>query len=133
MLARSYDLHGMRVVELAVDGGPLRNDRDAVDVIAAASARHPEIIVIPAERLADDFFRLRTGVAGQVIQKFLTYRLRIVVVGDISKHLQEGSALRDFIYECNSGSHVWFVSGLEELGQRLRRETNRSLPGDWQS
>jgi hypothetical protein len=124
MAGRYYDLHGARVVELQADGAPLRNDRDAVDVIAAAAEHHPDVIVIPAERLDEEFFHLRTGIAGQVVQKFLTYGLRIVIVGNLSKRLQESSALRDFVYECNSGSHVWFVASLDELGRRLRPRTN---------
>ncbi len=91
--------------------------------MAAASAYQPEIMVIPVERLDESFFRLRTGVAGQIIQKFLTYRKRLVIVGDISQNVQDSSALRDFVYECNSGSDVWFVAGIEEFHQRLQTET----------
>lgn len=72
------------------------------------------------ERFADDFFRLKTGLAGQVIQKFLTYRLGLVIVGGTSSRLQESSSLRDFVYECNSSSQVWFIGHLDELNQRLR-------------
>lgn len=120
MGTRHYDLCGTRVVELAAEGTPLNHDRDAVDTIAEAAPYRPEIMVIPAARLGDDFFRLHTGVAGQVIQKFLTYRLRLVILGDLPAHLQESTALRDFVYECNRGSHVWFLTRLDELSQRLQ-------------
>lgn len=120
MIARSYDLEGVRVVELTPDGAPLRNDRDAVDAIAAVAEHRSEVIVIPTERLDGDFFRLGSGVAGQIIQKFLTYRFRVVILGDISTHLQASSAFRDFVYECNSGSNVWFVTRLDELKNRLQ-------------
>ena len=119
MSVRHYELHGFRVVELRAEGTLLESDRDAVDIIAAASEHRPEFIVIPTERLGEDFFRLRTKVAGEIIQKFLTYRLRVVILGDISKYLSVSSALRDFVFECNSGAHVWFVTNLEELSQRL--------------
>ena len=119
MSPRHYELHSIPVVELTTDGPLLRNDRDAVDVIAAASRYAPEIVIIPATRLGDDFFRLKTGVAGQIIQKFLTYRLRVVIVGDISRYVSESSALRDFVHECNGGAHVWFVADLAELEPRL--------------
>lgn len=121
MVARYYDLHGIRVVELLADGTPLRNDRDVVDVISVAAEHHPDIILIPTQRFDDDFFHLRTGIAGQVIQKFLTYRLRLVIAGDISEHLQESSSLRDFVYECNSGLNVWFVTYRDELNHRLQK------------
>jgi hypothetical protein len=120
MDARCYELRGVRVAELTTDLAPLRGDRDAVDAIAAASVHHPDVVVIPTGGLAEDFFRLRTGIAGQIIQKFLTYRLRLVIMGDISPRLDESSALRDFVYECNKGSHVWFVPDVDELNRRLQ-------------
>jgi hypothetical protein len=120
MAAQSYDLHGIRLFELEADGPPLRSDRDAVDVIAEAVSHQAGLIVIPTGRLDDDFFRLRTGVAGQVVQKFVTYGRRLAIVGDISKRVEESSSLRDFVYECNSGSNIWFVASLDALGQRLQ-------------
>jgi hypothetical protein len=117
---RHYGLHGIQVVELGPVGTPLQNDRDAVDAIAAALRHRPDIIVIPTGRLDAGFFRLRTGIAGAVVQKFLTYGLRLAIVGDISTHLHDSSALRDFVYECNNGSHIWFVASIEELSQRLQ-------------
>ncbi|MBV9267948.1 MAG: DUF4180 domain-containing protein [Acidobacteriaceae bacterium] len=120
MGVRHYDLHGFRVVEFPPEGGPLQSDRDAVDIIAIASEHRPEFIIIPVERFGEDFFRLKTRVAGEIVQKFLTYRLPLVIVGDISKYTSNSSALRDFVFECNSGSNVWFMRDIEELRQRLQ-------------
>ncbi|MGA3188649.1 MAG: DUF4180 domain-containing protein [Bryobacteraceae bacterium] len=96
----------------------LRTDRDAIELMSEA---RDGMVVIPVERLDDDFFRLKTGVAGAFIQKFVTYGRRLVVVGDISAFLEESSALRDFVYEANRGDHVWFVENLEELERRLEK------------
>lgn len=119
MVDRHYDLHDTRVAVLMDDGAPLRNDSDAAGLISEAAEYRAHVIAISAKRFDAGFFRLRTGIAGQVIQKFLTYGFRLVIVGDISEHLQESSALRDFVYECNRGSHVWFVADLDELHHRL--------------
>jgi hypothetical protein len=45
-------------------------------------------------------------------------------MGDISNYLQESSALRDFVYECDSGSNVWSVTRLDELNRRLQAQAN---------
>jgi len=97
MADRYYDLQGVRIVELGAEGAPLRSDRDAVEVIAGAAENRADVLVIPVERFDEDFFRLRTGIAGQIIQKFVTYGLRLVIMGDISKYVQQSSALQDFI------------------------------------
>jgi hypothetical protein len=123
MPLRCYDLHGVRVLECAADGAQLRNDRDAVDVVSQAWEHHATLIAIPTDRLGDDFFHLSTRIAGEIIQKFLIYRLRVAIVGDISRHASESPALRDFVYESNRGDHVWFVPNLEELDKRLQRHS----------
>jgi hypothetical protein len=103
------------------DGEKLRTDGDAVDVISEASGQDAQLIVIPVERLDPDFFRLRTGVAGQILQKFVTYGRRVAIVGDISKQVEESSALRDFVVESNRGDHIWFVETIADLERRLRQ------------
>jgi uncharacterized protein DUF4180 len=123
MLNASYELHGVRILACAADGARLRSDRDAVDLISSAWAHRAKLVVIPIERLDDDFFRLRTRIAGEIVQKFVTYRMQVAIVGDISQHVSESSALRDFVSESNRGEHVWFVTTLEELDQRLQRQT----------
>jgi hypothetical protein len=120
MPAKSYDLHGVRVMECEAGGKQLGSDRDAVDIIAEASPHRASLVAIPTTRLGDDFFRLSTRIAGEVIQRFLMYGMRVAIVGDISRYVDESNALRDFVIESNRGEHVWFVENQEELGQRLR-------------
>jgi hypothetical protein len=103
----------------------LRSDRDAVDLIGEAQGCG--LILIPAERLDGDFFRLRTGIAGQFLQKFVTYGRRVAILGDISRYAEESSALRDFVVEANRGDHIWFVETIEELERRLDQLLDRHL------
>ncbi len=122
-----YELHGVRVVEFRKTGDQLRNDRQAVEIISEAAAHNAELIVIPVERLSEDFFHLKTRVPGEILQKFVTYRKRVAILGDISKQLSGSSALRDFVYECNAGHQVWFVTSVNELDQKLLAQQFRSF------
>jgi hypothetical protein len=101
------------------EGRKLRTDRDAVELIGEALEAGAGMVVIPVERLDEDFLRLRTGVAGEFIQKFVTYGVRLAIIGDISVSLSESSALRDFVYEANRGRHVWFPANQDEFDRRL--------------
>jgi Domain of unknown function (DUF4180) len=78
--------------------------------------------VIPTERFEEGFFDLRTRIAGEILSKLVQYRLRVAVVGDISRHLAESSALRAFVYESNRGDQILFVASAEELAARLEAE-----------
>lgn len=125
MPAGSYELHGVGIFECAAEGPPLRSDRDAVDLMSEAMGQGARFIVIPAERLSDDFFRLKTHIAGEVIQRFAMYKFRVAIVGDISGYVAESKSLRDFVYESNRGSQCWFVDR-QELSTRLERAKARS-------
>jgi hypothetical protein len=78
-----------------------------------------KIVAIPATRLGDDFFELRTRIAGELVQKFVTYGTRLVVLGDISERVAQSESLRAFVGEANRGKDLWFVSDREQLGVRL--------------
>ncbi|HET9518047.1 MAG TPA: DUF4180 domain-containing protein [Actinoplanes sp.] len=110
--------HGVPVLVCDPHGPTVRTDQDALDLIGAAF-QGAEVVAVPADRLDDDFFTLSTGVAGEIMQKFVNYRLRLVVVGDISLHLQDSRALRELVEESNRGRQVWFVADLAELDARL--------------
>ena len=96
--------------------------KDAVDLVGKSFEERATLIVILVECLNDDFFfQLKTRIAGELIQKFVQYRRRLAIVGDISRHLAESSALRAFVIESNRGKDVWFLASLEELNHRLAR------------
>jgi hypothetical protein len=119
MPERCYEFHGTRIFECACEGDPLRTDRDAAAVVNAAFNHQARFLVVPIERLDDDFFRLKTRIAGEVLGKFAVYKLRVAIVGDISRYIAQSESLRDFVYECNRGSEIWFVANLRELETRL--------------
>jgi len=116
-----YELHGVRVLECVPDGSKLQTYNDAVELIGKTFENHATLIVIPVECLNDEFFQLKTRIAGELIQKFVQYRRRLVIVGDISGFLAESSALRAFVNESNRGKEVWFLATLEDLNNRLER------------
>ena len=110
---------GVEVLRCAADGPLLDGERAALDLIGAALGR-ADAVAVPVARIAPEFFALRSGVAGAVAQKFVNYRLRLVVVGDVSDHVEESTALRDFVRESNRGGQLWFVADEAELAARLR-------------
>jgi hypothetical protein len=125
MSNKSYYLHAERVLEYAPEGPPLRTERDAVRVMEQARSEQAQFIVIPAKRLDPDFFELRTGVAGTMLQKFVTYRFRVAILGDFSELAAKSESLRAFIVEQNRGGAIWFLANLGELETRLASERER--------
>jgi hypothetical protein len=109
---------GVEVLVAAADGPPV-GATTVLDLVGDALGRAAEWIVLPVARLDPDFFSLRSGVAGDVVQKLANYRLRLAVLGDIASLTDASTALRDWVREANRGSTVWFVADLDELAGRL--------------
>lgn len=114
-----HEIAGTRILICAVDGPPLLKESDANAFLSAVWHHEAAMVAIPVERLSDDFFRLSTRLAGDVVQKFANYRLRLALVGDISQWIAQSKSLRDFVYEANKGETVWFVADTDELHRRL--------------
>lgn len=67
-----------------------------------------DAIVLSADNLIPEFFDLKTRFAGEVLQKFSNYKMRLMIVGDFSD--MGSDSLRDFIFESNKGRTVNFVA-----------------------
>ncbi len=126
--ASAQELEGIRVLLLAAEGPKLRTARDATDVLSEAFAQSASWIAIPISRLDDDFFRLRTGVAGELVSKLVGYAMKTAFLGDISQYLANSESFRDFVREANRGRDFWFLAHLEEFSRRLAKIQSRTAP-----
>ena len=92
--------------------------QEAMDLIATARYETGcEALIIPKAALAEDFFKLSTGLAGEVLQKFVNYGMRVAIVGDFSHYTSK--PLQDFIRESNRGKTVFFVPTEQEALEKL--------------
>ncbi|WP_043620230.1 DUF4180 domain-containing protein [Ensifer sp. ZNC0028] len=110
-----------RVLHCADNGPLLAAPGDANDFLGDGWAHEADLLAVPVERLGPDFLDLSTRVAGEVFQKFVNYRMRLAIVGDISARLEASKALTDFVRETNKGTSIWFVPDFETLRARLER------------
>ena len=86
----------------------------------AMSARYEtgaDRLAIDKAVIAEDFFILSTGVAGEILQKFINYRVKAAIWGDYSRYTSK--PLKDFIYESNNGRDFFFVETKEEALRKL--------------
>jgi hypothetical protein len=60
--------------------GRLQNEQDALDLVAACGENGTHNLLLPAGCLAEDFFRLGTGLAGAILLKFSNYQIRCALV-----------------------------------------------------
>ena len=110
-----------RICVVAVRDEKIITDaQSALDVLMRAKYEAgTKNIVIDKKLIAEDFFILRTGLAGEILQKYINYGGRIAIYGDYAHDTSK--PLKDFIYESNKGNDVFFVSTKEEAVDRLTR------------
>jgi hypothetical protein len=113
---RITEAGGIRVLHIDDDGPAIST---ANDVIGDAWSEDATLIAISAARLDAAFFDLSSLIAGEILQKIVNYRLRVAILGDIAPFIEASGALRDFVWESNRGTQVWFLKDEAELLARL--------------
>ena len=110
-----FEIHiiGDRAIgELVAAGVVINGVEDGLDLLGNAYHQRFEKLIVHERNLTPDFFDLKTGIAGEILQKFSNYRIRLAIVGDFAKY--SSKSLRDFIFESNKGGRVNFVGSVEE-------------------
>ena len=98
----------------------IKDAQSALDVLMSAKYDiGTKNIVIDKKLVAEDFFILSKGLAGEILQKYVNYGGRIAIYGDYS--LYTSKPLKDFIYESNKGKDVFFVATQDEAVEMLTR------------
>ncbi|MGO4541888.1 DUF4180 domain-containing protein [Paenibacillus sp. 2TAB19] len=106
---------------IAVVGGSeivIEDVQSALDLMATIKYETDcERFVISKELVSESFFDLKTGLAGEILQKFINYHAKVAFVGDFS--IYPSKSLRDFIYECNNGTDFFFLPSEQQAIEKL--------------
>ena len=111
-------VNGTDIAVVSGDQAEITTPQAALDL--AATARYEagaERIAIDKRVLGEDFFVLSTGIAGEILQKFINYHVKAAMFGDYSRYTSK--PLRDFIYESNNGKDFFFTASKKEDVERL--------------
>ncbi|QQS44231.1 DUF4180 domain-containing protein [Candidatus Roizmanbacteria bacterium] len=101
------------IVQVISDDILIRNEQDALDLMANAGAQY---IVLSDSNFERDFFDLSTRKLGSILQKFTTYFVKLAVIGDFEAY--PSKILKEFIYESNKRGEYLFVKSLEDAVKR---------------
>lgn len=112
--------NGIDIAVISSDSRVITDTQSALDLLMSVKYETgAERIVLPKELICEEFFILSTGIAGEILQKFINYHMKVAVYGDYSHYTSK--PLRDFIYESNQGRDIFFPATMEEAIQKLAR------------
>jgi hypothetical protein len=86
--------------------------RSHEDISAAVGASLGRRLILSEDDLGPDFFDLVTGLAGELIQKFVNYRVRVAII--VPKPDAYGERFSELAYEHASHPTVRFVRSIDE-------------------
>lgn len=112
MKIESHHLNNKKIAEVVSEGRIINQVEDAIDLLGNLYYQGFDKILICEENITSDFFDLKNGIAGEILQKFSNYRVQLAIIGDFSKYTS--NSLNDFIYESNKGKHINFLTSKTE-------------------
>lgn len=120
MTLQKIETGGVVYALVQSDGPVIVDPQSALDVLMTAKYETgTKNIVIDKTLITEEFFVLSSGLAGEILQKYINYGGRIAIYGDFSHYTSK--PLKDFIYESNQGRDVFFTATQEEAIAMLAR------------
>jgi hypothetical protein len=112
MEIKVHNVNGINIAELVSEEVIINTTDDGLDLMGNLYYQGFDKILIHEENLTPDFFDLKNGIAGEILQKFSNYRVRLAIVGDFSKYTSK--SVNDFIYESNKVKQIVFVGSVTD-------------------
>lgn len=110
MQIESHLLGNTKIAEITSDELIIKSAEDGLELLGNLYFQGFDQILIREINITPDFFDLKNGIAGDLLQKFSNYRIRLAIVGDFSKY--PGKSIHDFIYESNKSGLIHFADSI---------------------
>jgi hypothetical protein len=112
MNIETHQLKNTRIAEVIAPGVLIRKADEGIDLLGNLYYQQYDCIILYEKNLNPAFFDLSTGMAGELLQKFSNYNMKLAIVGDFSKY--ESESLQDFMSESNKGGKINFAGTTAE-------------------
>ncbi|MDR0368322.1 MAG: DUF4180 domain-containing protein [Bacteroidales bacterium] len=111
-----------KIAEIVSDTVCIKTVEDGLNLLGNLYYQGFDKIIIRTKNLTPDFFDLKTGIAGEILQKFSTYNIPLAVVGDFSGYASK--SVKCFMIESNKNRHINFVESVEKALEIFSADKN---------
>ncbi len=116
---KTHHIKDLQIAEIIADGIIINDADTALDLLGNLYYQGFDKIIIHEHNLSPNFFDLKTGLAGEILQKFSNYRVQLAIVGDFAKYTRK--SINEFMHESNQGRQVAFVDSVEAAVAKFSR------------
>lgn len=112
MEIREHIQNGISTAEVISNEIIINSADDALELMGNMYYQGYDKIIMYQKNITPDFFDLKNGMAGDILQKFSNFRIGLAIIGDFT--IISSKSLKDFIYESNRGKQVNFFPSVNE-------------------
>lgn len=117
MTIEVHTINNIRIAELISEKLLINSTEDGLELLANLYYQNFDKIIMYEKNIFSSFFDLKNGIAGEILQKFSNYRMKLSIVGNFDKY--NSKSLNSFIYESNQGQNIQFTATLEQALNQL--------------
>jgi len=117
MKIETHIINGNRIAEVTAENIIINSIEDGSDLVANVYYQDFDRMILFEKNITPAFFNFKNGIAGEVLQKFSNFRIRLAIVGDFEKY--GSKSVKDFIFESNNNRQINFVKTLSEALNKL--------------
>lgn len=111
------EIESKKYIELMSTTEPLSTENDALDLVALCWEHETNALMIHYAGLSEDFFKLKTKLAGNMMQKFTNYAIKAAVI--IPQDTIQKGRFKEMAMETNKGNHFRLYESKEEAEKWL--------------
>ncbi|MCU0437386.1 MAG: DUF4180 domain-containing protein [Raineya sp.] len=119
MNIKEHFIKDSKIAEIIAESMIIATTEDGLDLLGSLYFQGFDKVIIYQNNITPDFFDLKTGIAGEILQKFSNYRVQLAIIGDFSQYTSK--SLQDFIFESNQQGHITFEESLEKVIQKFQK------------
>ncbi|KYG74533.1 uncharacterized protein DUF4180 [Roseivirga ehrenbergii] len=115
-----HEVGEFQIAEVTSEGFVINDKEEGLDLLGNLYYHGFDHVILYKTNITPNFFDLKTGIAGEILQKFSNYRVKLAIIGDFATH--QSKSLQNFIFESNKLGHINFSESLEEA---IRKFSNK--------
>jgi Domain of unknown function (DUF4180) len=112
-----HEINSQSIAEILDEEQLIQTIEDGFDLVGTFYFEGVDRVLLKETHLNPDFFDLKTGFAGEILQKFSTYGIKLTIIGHFDRYKSE--SLNAFIFESNRIGKVQFKNNLDEAIENL--------------
>lgn len=115
----SHRINDKTIAEIQAENVIIASAEDGTDLLGDVYYQGFDRLILHKHTITESFFDLKNKMAGEILQKFSNYRVKLAIVGNFDEH--NSKSVQDFIRESNTIGHVNFVISVLEALEKLKK------------